>query len=66
MPQYDYKCTKCVAVKTIIMNIKEHEKVRVFCDCCGSFMYQMVAAPAIVNRANLRIPRSGKQRIKIQ
>lgn len=66
MPQYEYKCVRCIATKSIIMSIKEHETVRVFCECCGAFMYQVLSAPAVVDRANLRISPSGRHRIKIQ
>jgi len=61
MPWYDYKCTKCTEVKSIIMSIARHEKEQIYCDKCNSLMYQQVAAPAIVNRANLRIARAGRR-----
>lgn len=61
MPWYDYKCTKCTATKSLIMNITRHETEKVFCDECNAPMYQQIAAPAIVNRANLRIAKAGRR-----
>ena len=62
MPMYDFKCTRCVAVREVFLSIKEHnEKKKVYCDDCGAAMYQMLATPAIVNRANLRIAKSHRR-----
>ena len=58
MPLYEYKCTKCTAFKSIIMNISRHDTEKVYCDKCNALMYEPPVAPAIANRANLRIAKS--------
>jgi len=61
MPCYDYKCTKCVEIKSVIMSVARHGVEKIFCDKCDAPMYQQIAAPAIVNRANLRIAKAGRR-----
>lgn len=61
MPWYDYKCTKCTETKSLVMSIARHEEEKVFCDKCDAPMYQQLAAPAVVNRANLRIAGTGRR-----
>ncbi len=55
MPWYEYKCTKCTEMKSVIMSIDRHETEKVYCDKCDALMYEPPVAPAIANRSNLRI-----------
>jgi putative FmdB family regulatory protein len=36
MPLYDYECTDCKKISTVVLSLKEHEKGKVTCPKCGS------------------------------
>jgi predicted nucleic acid-binding Zn ribbon protein len=61
MPIYDFKCDTCGHEHEVKMPIARLEKFKTNgyqCQSCkNGMMYQKIGAPAIVDRANLRIPK---------
>jgi putative FmdB family regulatory protein len=36
MPTYEYRCTKCEKVFSVVMSMAEHDQTNVRCPACGS------------------------------
>lgn len=35
MPTYEYRCTKCEKVFSVVLHMREHEEAKVKCPECG-------------------------------
>ena len=46
MPTYEYRCSACGAVTSVLLRVTEHTRTRV-CDHCGAEAHAIVSRPSV-------------------